>query len=337
MQSGEGTVPRPKPEELEVQIQKKCSECKSEEKHEQENVPVQTKLTVGQPGDKYEQEADNMAAQVMAMSDSAIQHRKEEDTELVQPSGLVKSITKQVQRQIQNKDKIQTKAGLQRSANGNLQASLTLESSLANSQGSGSQFPDSVRAFMEPRFGADFSAVRVHTDSNAVQMNKELGAAAFTHGNDIYYGQGQSPGNNELTAHELTHTIQQTGGLGLNKQVRRQTQKESESIAAKQLSISTSELPDNKEFRQKPATSELEPTEESLQAKQLSNYASLENKSFIQPLLLSSVNPCIQATKARIFELKTHPSLWKAVQAFSEDPEKYNGIEHLTAAQENCF
>lgn len=34
------------------------------------------------------------------------------------------------------------------------------------------------------------------------------------------------------------------------------------------------------------------------------------------------------------FELKTHPSLWKAVQAFAEDPEKYNGIEHLTAAQE---
>jgi hypothetical protein len=43
-------------------------------------------------------------------------------------------------------------------------------------------------------------------------MNKELGAQAFAHGSDIYYGAGKSPGKNELTAHELTHTIQQMGG-----------------------------------------------------------------------------------------------------------------------------
>jgi predicted chitinase len=42
-------------------------------------------------------------------------------------------------------------------------------------------------------------------------MNRELGAQAFTHGSDIYFGAGKSPGNNELTAHELTHVVQQTG------------------------------------------------------------------------------------------------------------------------------
>jgi hypothetical protein len=42
-------------------------------------------------------------------------------------------------------------------------------------------------------------------------MNKELGAQAFAHGSDIYFGAGKSPGNNELTAHELTHVVQQTG------------------------------------------------------------------------------------------------------------------------------
>jgi hypothetical protein len=66
---------------------------------------------------------------------------------------------------------------------------------------------------MEPRFGADLSAVRVHTDSSSVQMNRELGAQAFTHGNDVYFGAGKSPGQNELTAHELTHIIQQTGAV----------------------------------------------------------------------------------------------------------------------------
>jgi hypothetical protein len=68
---------------------------------------------------------------------------------------------------------------------------------------------------MEPRFGADFSSVRVHTGGEAIQMNRELGAQAFTHGRDIYFGTGKSPGNNELTAHELTHVVQQTGGVQL--------------------------------------------------------------------------------------------------------------------------
>lgn len=64
---------------------------------------------------------------------------------------------------------------------------------------------------MEPRFGHDFRGVRVHTGGDAVQMNRELGAQAFAHGSDIYFGAGKSPGNNELTAHELTHAVQQNG------------------------------------------------------------------------------------------------------------------------------
>lgn len=46
-------------------------------------------------------------------------------------------------------------------------------------------------------------------------MNKELGAHAFTHGSEIYYGAGKSPGKDELTAHELTHTIQQGAAKSL--------------------------------------------------------------------------------------------------------------------------
>jgi hypothetical protein len=44
---------------------------------------------------------------------------------------------------------------------------------------------------MEPRFGADFSSVRVHTGGEAVQMNRELGAQAFAHGSDVYFGAGE--------------------------------------------------------------------------------------------------------------------------------------------------
>ena len=42
-------------------------------------------------------------------------------------------------------------------------------------------------------------------------MNKDLSAQAFTHGSDVYFGAGKSPGQNDLTAHELTHVVQQTG------------------------------------------------------------------------------------------------------------------------------
>ena len=68
---------------------------------------------------------------------------------------------------------------------------------------------------MEPRFGVDFSHVRIHTGSDSAQMNRDVGAQAFTHGSDIYYGAGSSATNLELTAHELTHVVQQTGGSPL--------------------------------------------------------------------------------------------------------------------------
>jgi len=96
-------------------------------------------------------------------------------------------------------------------------AGSNVESQLNNSKGGGSPLPDEVRSFMEARFGADLSQVRVHTGSEAVEMNKELNAQAFTHGKDIYFGSGRyNPGSSEgkhLLAHELTHVLQQTGAV----------------------------------------------------------------------------------------------------------------------------
>ena len=96
-------------------------------------------------------------------------------------------------------------------------AGSNVESQLNSSKGGGSPLPDEVRSFMEARFGADLSQVRVHTGSEAVEMNKELNAQAFTHGKDIYFGSGRyNPGSSEgkhLLAHELTHVLQQTGAV----------------------------------------------------------------------------------------------------------------------------
>ena len=71
---------------------------------------------------------------------------------------------------------------------------------------------------MSNRFGRDFSSVKIHTDVQAVRMNRDLNAKAFTVGNDVYFNQGQyQPGSSKgkhLLAHELTHVVQQGNGQG---------------------------------------------------------------------------------------------------------------------------
>lgn len=81
------------------------------------------------------------------------------------------------------------------------------------SSSGGSPLPPPVRDFMEPRFGATFENVRVHTGADAAHQSAHLGANAFTYGNNVFFGkdkfQPQTAKGKELIAHELTHTIQQ--------------------------------------------------------------------------------------------------------------------------------
>ena len=77
----------------------------------------------------------------------------------------------------------------------------------------GDAIPPGVRRFMEPRFGQDFSHVRVHTDSTAAATARQIGARAYTVGRNVVFGEGQfildRPGGYRLIAHELAHVIQQ--------------------------------------------------------------------------------------------------------------------------------
>jgi len=81
------------------------------------------------------------------------------------------------------------------------------------SAGSGAQLPRATRDQMEPRFGADFGAVRVHSDSRAHALAQVLDARAFTFGSEIFFAKGEfAPESDEgkyLIAHELTHVVQQ--------------------------------------------------------------------------------------------------------------------------------
>jgi outer membrane protein OmpA-like peptidoglycan-associated protein len=81
-----------------------------------------------------------------------------------------------------------------------------------------------TRAFMEPRFGHDFSQVRVHTGGRAAESAMAVNARAYTAGQNIVFGaneyQPQSNGGKRLLAHELTHTVQQRSSAGMALQVR---------------------------------------------------------------------------------------------------------------------
>lgn len=80
---------------------------------------------------------------------------------------------------------------------------------------SGQPLDRSTRSFFEPRFGHDFSRVRVHADEQAAQSARAVNASAYTVGRDVVFGAGQyapgtSPGR-KLLAHELAHVVQQDG------------------------------------------------------------------------------------------------------------------------------
>ena len=81
----------------------------------------------------------------------------------------------------------------------------------------GQPLDENTRGFFEPRFGQDFSGVRVHTDGQAAQSSESLNARAYTVGQNIVFGAGYyRPGNmagQRLLAHELTHVLQQTHGI----------------------------------------------------------------------------------------------------------------------------
>ncbi|HED38291.1 MAG TPA: DUF4157 domain-containing protein, partial [Ignavibacteria bacterium] len=205
---------------------------------------IQTKLSIGKPNDKYEKEADMMADKVMTTPanfnkiqkqekekeepQAKIQKQEEEKEKPQAKLQLQEEEKKEPQTKIQKQEekkeepqaKIQKQAEeapaqtkIQRQTNTSESASTNLSTSLSNTKGSGETISDSTRTFMEGQFSADFSNVKVHTDRNAIGMNNELGAQAFTYGSDIYFNEGKynpdTTGGKHLLAHELTHTMQQ--------------------------------------------------------------------------------------------------------------------------------
>ncbi|MCF6358780.1 MAG: DUF4157 domain-containing protein, partial [Draconibacterium sp.] len=200
---------------------------------------VQPKLKVGQPGDKDELEADRVAEEVVSSQSDNQPFFAAPQTRLIQQKPIAESITPLVQRQEEEEEEAQPKllettVQKQEEEEEELQMQpieeeedmlqpksdspvkethSATEQILNSSKGNGSPLNSEIQSQMEGSFGANFSGVKIHTDSTAVQLNKELGAQAFTAGKDIYFNEGKyspdSRNGKKLLAHELTHSVQQ--------------------------------------------------------------------------------------------------------------------------------
>ncbi len=222
---------------------------------------VQAKLTVSQPGDPYEVEADNVAKAVTQNPATTAQREgnpEEEEDKLqtkisrLQRQAAVESDEDEVQSKssdtyraaVEEEDQLQAKAAevqreeipeeeeeepLQAKASGvQLETNDELENRINASKGLGEPLADSMRQSLEPRFGADFGEVKVHTGAEANTLSRQLKAEAFTTGKDIFFKEGRyqpdSEDGQKLIAHELTHVVQQ-GGASVSRKAERNEEK----------------------------------------------------------------------------------------------------------------
>ena len=166
----------------------------SEKAYPSRNI-VHAKLELTTPGDSYEREADRMADFVMRRQYTGIPTEMPSAVSVVHPT---------ISRSVSGSEGVAVDAAT--------------EDGINASRGGGQPMPEALRSQMESGFGADFSGVRLHTDSRAADLSQGIQAKAFTYGNDIYFNRGQySPDTStgqHLIAHELTHVVQQSGKVG---------------------------------------------------------------------------------------------------------------------------
>ncbi len=175
----------------ETPIQRMCDEC---EREQQQKSTLQPKLTVGQPNDKYEQEADRVAEEVVNQlqppNSAPVQGKFESNRPGITPLVM-------------------------RQGEGATAVSPQVDQGIQRTRGGGQAIAQPILGSMEQAFGTDFSGVRIHANSESERLNRSLNARGFTTGQDIYFKRGEyqpeSQTGQKLLAHELTHVVQQSG------------------------------------------------------------------------------------------------------------------------------
>jgi hypothetical protein len=159
---------------------------------------LQAKLTIGAVDDPLEREADAVAEKVMRMPDAAV-------SASVSPLRISRKCAA-----CEEEEKQTVRSKREGARVGEGEALATVDDALRSP---GEPLDTATRAFFEPRFGHDFSGVRVHRDDQAGRSAQKLGALAYAVQKDVVFARGayaptQDTGR-RLIAHELTHVVQQ--------------------------------------------------------------------------------------------------------------------------------
>ncbi len=177
---------------------------------------LQAKLRISQPNDIYEQEADRIAEQIMSQHESLTASQKKQQDISISPVSVQKVIQKQETSFPDDaEERLKDEKDLQRKGDESPADISGIEHRLNALAGTGLPLPEAVRTQMEESFGVSFDRVHIHTDDEAAQISRSLGAEAFTYDNNIYFAANRyDPATRNgvgLIAHELVHTLQQTG------------------------------------------------------------------------------------------------------------------------------
>ncbi len=163
---------------------------------------VQSSASVSSPGDAYEREAETVATSIVSGgSVPSISPMRGASV------ARVTTYEEPKRRQEETAAPVQPADGPEPTAEVNAAASVAIRE-----PGPGVPMHPTTRATLEARIGTDLGDVRVHDDDTAHQHAAAVQARAFTHGNDIWLGRGESQTDLPLMAHEAAHVMQQRGG-----------------------------------------------------------------------------------------------------------------------------
>ena len=247
---------------------------------------TQPKLKIGQPGDKYEQEADAVADKVMRLSDGEAMQMQplEEEEEMLQTKlrmqveeeeeeMMLPKLRMQVEEEEMMQPKLKTgnNSKIQmacknceddllqaKSIKGETHTTEEVSQKIRQSKGTGSPLPENTNHFMSNAMGADFSKVSIHTGSMAHKLNQSLNSRAFTYGNNIYFNKGEynpvSTSGKKLLAHELTHVVQQGAARTLsgNKSLKKKMISKRSALSGICFKIQKRGLNDEERIQMKP-------------------------------------------------------------------------------------
>ncbi|HVI43437.1 MAG TPA: DUF4157 domain-containing protein [Chitinophaga sp.] len=217
-------MPEKKEEEKKVQKMhnkdKKEEEKKVQKKGKEDKKEEEKKVQKKGKGDKKEEEKP-----VQKKEDEEVQTKKagpnKEEEKPVQKKEEHEKKPAADEMLIEDKDKhgqpaVMTKESPSR---GTQQQNEHLAEQLREQRNHGTPMSADVNREMSQAIGADFSGVNIHTGDKAKELNNDLGAQAFTHGNDVYFNSGKydpsSATGKHLLAHELTHVVQQGAASAL--------------------------------------------------------------------------------------------------------------------------